>query len=250
MSERPQVSICIPVYYSGPDVPRVLDELLTSIEAQDYPRHRRHVHLSLQKCPLNEFIEIIHVVNKELPDDSFGRRGVNCIHPMANVKGPAMNTNSAIEFGRGCKYIKLMNQDDLLDSPTALSEMVDHLENNEARWLASACQHTDSVGVKRERLHMPSWPGEKGMVEGVNRIGCPSVVMFDTSLKLECDPRVLYAMDCDMWIQLFRQAGAPLIHPKPDVVVRMWENQLTANLDIPRQLEHDKVIMRKKYGYV
>lgn len=250
MSEKPLVGICVPVYYSGPELPRVLDELLTSVEAQDYPRHRRHIFLSIQKCEIDEFIEICQVMNKKLPNDPFGQRGVNAIiQSDPNIKGPAMNTNEAMQGTSAMDYIKIMNQDDLLNSPSALSDMVDALENSEQRWLASACLHTDSVGVKRERLHVPSWPGEKAMVEGVNRIGCPSVVMFDASLTLECDVDVLYAMDCDMWIQLFRQAGPPLIHQKPDVVVRMWEDQLTENLNIPRQLELDKAAMRKKYGY-
>lgn len=250
LMERPQVYVCTPVYYSGPEVPRVLDELLASVEQQDYPQHRIHKCLSLQQCPdLGSYVEIVRVLNKKRGTGM--SRGVNCIMQQDNIQGPAMNTNEALSWARNAKgYVKIMNQDDLLDSPSAISDMVDALEGSDAKWLASACQHTDSLGVKRERLHVPFWPGEKAMVEGVNRIGCPSVVMFDAELQLECDVDVLYAMDCDMWIQLFRQAGPPLIHQSPDVVVRMWENQLTENLDIPRQLEADKAAMRKKYGYV
>ena len=252
MIEVPSVYICIPVYYSGPEIPRVLDELLTSIEAQDYPDYRLHTCLSIQKCEIDQFVELVKVMTKDLPGSKFGKRSVSSIHPLEDVKGPAMNTNSALEFagvGRHDGYIKIMNHDDILNSPTAISDMVQTLENSQARWLASACYHTDGVGVKRERLHMPAWPGEKAMVEGVNRIGCPSVVMFDARLQLKCDVDVLYAMDCDMWIQLFQQAGPPVIHSHPDVVVRMWEDQLTENLNIPRQLEQDKATMRKKYGY-
>lgn len=239
-TEHPQVGICIPVYYSGPVVPRVLERLLVSIQAQDYPRHRLHTFISLQKCDLGAFAEIAKLTNQY---------GCNSIHPMSNVKGPAMNTNSAMEFGRGVDYIKIMNQDDFLEHSDAITEMVKALQTSGKKWLASACSHTDSLGNIRERIHTPSWPGEKGMVEGMNRIGCPSVVMFSTELSLVCDPNVLYAMDCDMWIQLFRQDGPPVIYTRPSVVVRMWENQLTQNLDIPRQLEMDKAAMRKKYGY-
>lgn len=247
MTERPQIGICIPVYYSGPEVPRVLDELLTSVEAQDYPQHCRHIFISVQKCHDWQFVEIAQVLNKTLP---VGRRAVHAIiQSDENLKGPAMNTNAAIKFAGAVDYIKIMNQDDLLDGPKALTGMVDALENSQAKWLANACLHTNSGGVVRERLHIPTWPGEKAMVEGVNRIGCPSVVMFDASLALECDTDILYAMDCDMWIQLFRQAGLPAVRNITDVVIRMWDNQLTENLNIPRQLEQDKAMMRRKYGY-
>ncbi len=87
------------------------------------------------------------------------------------------------------------------------------------------------------------------MVEGVNSIGCPSVVIFERSLKLRCDPNVFYAMDCSMWIDLFRSGGEPVILSDVAVVIRMWKNQLTNQINVPRQLELDKVEMRKKYGY-
>ena len=161
---------------------------------------------------------------------------------------PANNTHAAMHRGEG-KYIKIMNQDDFLDSPTTISEMVDELENNEARWLVNTCIHTDEYGEKRERLHHPYWPGEKGMVEGINRFGCPSVSMFERSVMPELDPGLLLCMDCDMWIQLYRKAGAPIIRNVPDVVVRMWENQLSNKLDYARALETDKVYLRAKYGY-
>ena len=219
-------------------MPRVLDELLISIENQEYDGKIDKC-VSLQRCVIDDFEKVIKILV---------RHGCLAIFPRKDVQGPAMNTNSAMSLAEG-QYIKIMNQDDLLDSPTAIAEMVDALERSDRWWLASACAHTDSVGVKRERLHIPSWPGEKPMVEGVNRIGCPSVVMFDSSMNLQCDTNVLYAMDCDMWIQLFRQGGEPFIQPTPNVVVRMWDSQLTQNLNIPQQLELDKAAMRKKYGY-
>lgn len=240
MSEQPLVGICIPVYYSGPDVLRVLERLLISIQAQDYPYGRLHTFVSLQHCDLDAFARMATLLT---------RYQINTIYPQDNVKGPAMNTNSAMSIATGCDFIKIMNQDDFLEHSDAISSMVGAMQATGAKWLASACTHTDSLGNKRERLHVPSWPGERAMVEGVNHIGCPSVIMFSSELKLECDPNVLYAMDCDMWIQLFRQGGTPFIYQKPAVVVRMWDNQLTRNLNVPRQLELDKTAMRKKYGY-
>lgn len=236
---RPVVSICIPVYYSGPDVPRVLNELLTSIEAQDYPQIRKIV--SLQACDKEDMNKLRAVV---------ANRNILTYYPLAtSVNGPAQNTNVAMNFVGQDGYIKIMNQDDFLDSPTTISEMVEMVEQSNARWLVNACIHTDKDGQVRERPHRPFWPGEKGMVEGVNRFGCPSVVMFDAKLSMGCDPALEYAMDCDMWIQLYKAAGAPIIRNVPDVVIRMWDTQLSNQLDIGPALERDKAYMRDKYGY-
>jgi hypothetical protein len=238
---KPLVSICIPIYYSGPETPRVLGELIHSINIQTYSSI-----LVLASIQPSEDIAGNKRMMSELSKCTKECRVIGC-----SGRGPAANTNSAIGLGVNCghRYIKIMNQDDLLDSRTAIADMVATLEKSDAKWLASMCTHTDSEGVKRERPHQPRWPGEKAMVEGVNQIGCPSAIMFDSSLTLKCDPKILYAMDCDMWIQLYRQAGPPAIHLLPDVVVRMWESQLTQNLDIPKQLESDKRAMRMKYGY-
>lgn len=256
MSEKPTVYVCIPVYYSGPEVPRVLDRLLTSIEEQDYPYWRRHIILSIQKCDnMAQYTELVRVMYKDvdIPGNPFKKRSCSSTHPMKrDVDGPAKNTNSAMQMvpPDSDVYVKLMNQDDFLDSPTAISEMVDELETSRADWLINACIHTDGEGKVRERPHYPLWPGEKNMVEGVNRFGCPSVAMFRANILPECDPKIEYAMDCDMWIQTYKKVGAPIIRNKPDVVIRMWEAQLTNQYDnIPAALERDKAYMRNKYGY-
>jgi len=237
---QPFVSICIPVYYSGPEIPRVLDILLTSIEAQDYPRI--HTILSIQACDEAEYVDKLSEV--------VSQRGCTIFYPLiSSVNGPAENTNSAIAFAAHDGYTKIMNQDDFLDSVTTISEMVEAIETSESEWLVNSCIHTDSVGEKRERLHVPSWPGEKGMVEGINRIGCPSVSMFKTKIRPECDTNLVLCLDCDMWIQLYRKAGAPVIRNVPDVVIRMWDNQLSNQINYARSLEADKIYMRKKYGY-
>ena len=87
------------------------------------------------------------------------------------------------------------------------------------------------------------------MVEGINSIGCPSVVVFERSLGLRCDTSLKYAMDCSMWIDLFRAGGEPVILSDVAVVIRMWANQLTNQINVAQQLEKDKITMRKKYGH-
>lgn len=236
---KPLVSICIPAYYSSPEVPRVLSELLDSIEAQDYPRIQ--ICVSIQETTYEEAMLLCEVM---------ATRGILVAMPTSEVDGPAKNTNHAVTLAANEGYVKLMNQDDFLDSPTAISEMVEELETSRADWLINACIHTDGAGKTRERIHYPLWPGEKNMVEGVNRFGCPSVAMFKVEVTPLCDPAIEYAMDCDMWIQLYKLAGAPIIRRTADVVIRMWDAQLTNQYNnTAASLERDKAYMRNKYGY-
>jgi len=244
MSEQPLISICIPVYLTSWDSQRVLCELLQSINEQDYPQDRIRVKLSCQGVQgVSGMQDIIHMTN-----------GVRSPEPQSiinpeGVDGPAKNTNSALSMAESEGYVKIMNQDDFFQSSTAISEMVDVLENSDTKWLVSACVHTDAKGEKRENIHIPSWPGEKGMVEGVNRLGCPSVAMFQADLLPQCDPNLILCMDCDMWIQMVKKAGLPLIYRKCDIVIRMWDEQLSNQIDYARSLETDKIYLRKKYGY-
>jgi glycosyltransferase involved in cell wall biosynthesis len=240
---NPLVSICIPVYYSGPEIPRVLDELLASIETQDYADIE--VVTSFQGSWDFEIdSQIEDLVQKYIA------RGMSINYSIAPIDtdGPAKNTNNALELASG-DLIKIMNQDDLFDSNSAISEMVAQLQSSSSHWLINACIHTDGNGSVRERPHLPSWPGEKGMVEGVNRFGCPSVVMFESDYKPLCDPELILCMDCDMWIQMHRKMGMPAMRNTPDVVIRMWDDQLSNQLDYPKSLETDKVYMRNKYDY-
>jgi len=238
MSDTPVVSICIPVYYSGPEVLRVLDELLASIEEQDYPMI--DICVSIQETSYEDAMTLCEVMTT---------RGILVALPKAEVDSPAKNTNHVMSLASNEGYIKIMNQDDFLDNPTAISDMVDMLESSEAKWLVNSCIHTDAGGVSRYHIHNPFWPEEKGMVEGVNRFGCPSVAMFEAGASMRCDPNMLYAMDCDMWIQLYREFGAPVIRMVPDVVIRMWAAQLSKQLNTAAILEREKIYMRAKYGH-
>lgn len=158
----------------------------------------------------------------------------------------AHNTNNALDHATG-EYVVILNHDDFFYHENALRDMVAALDGGEKGWVASACLHTDDYETKLERLHVPGFPGVKNLVEGVNRIGCPSVVMFKRELEPRCDPDIVYAMDCDLYIQLFHSAGEPAIIQSPNVVIRMWASQFTNDLG-PAQLEKDKVAMRAKYG--
>ena len=235
---NPQVDICIPTYYAHPETPRVLQHLVDSINEQSYDNIAVCTALQSGATPdeNHELTSALGSLTKQ----------ACCIvndHP-----GPANNTNAAITLGHG-KYVKIMNHDDFLDDKDAIAKMVAILEANPGRWLVTACEHTDSAGAIRNRLHQPFWPGEKNMVEGVNRLGCPSVAIFPRDIAPWCDPDLALCMDCAMWIDLARAGGEPLILREPLVVIRGWEANLSNQINYAQCLETDKRYMRSKYGH-
>lgn len=229
---RPKVSICVPTYFYNGHQDRLLNRLIESIKIQTY--HNIELVISDQD-PNEDREKDIRKLGKYLSfkDNS----GIS-----------AHNTNNAITHATG-DLIHILNSDDFYYHKDALSDMVTELQKTKRGWVAAACLHTDDYETNLNRLHIPSWPGEKNMVEGINRIGAPSVVLFKRELGLRCDPVVVYAMDCDLWLQAFRKSGEPAILNNPAVVIRMWSQQFTSKLNIPKQLELDKAAMRAKYGY-
>lgn len=234
----PLVSICIPTYHANGEQERILRRLIKSVNEQTYPN------IELVISDQNALPEKESLIHK-LVDSKVK---VKYLTFQDNSGISAHNTNNAILNASG-DYIHILNHDDFYYHATALSEMVAKLEETGRGWLATACMHTNANETVIERLHTPYWPGERSMVEGANHIGCPSVVLYRKSLNLRCDPNVIYGMDCDMWIQLFRASGEPAVLPSVVVVIRMWPTQFTNKINIPKQLELDKIEMRKKYGY-
>lgn len=235
---QPLVSVCVPTYHANGEQERILRRLIKSINEQVYPNIELVISdqaaLPGKQQTIRELVDgKIRVKYLAFEDKS----GIS-----------AYNTNNAILNASG-DLINILNHDDFYYHPTALSEMVAKLEETGRGWLAAACMHTNANETVIERLHTPYWPGERSMVEGANHIGCPSVVLYRKSLNLKCDPNVIYGMDCDMWIQLFRASGEPAAIHSPAVVIRMWDQQFTQQMNTARQLELDKAEMRKKYGY-
>jgi glycosyltransferase involved in cell wall biosynthesis len=237
MTQNCLVSICVPTYHAHGEQDRILKRLIKSVREQNYPN-----------------IELVISDQDAVPED--GRKRYAFQDGKINVKyiaydGPqtsAHNTNNAILNASG-DYVMILNHDDFLYHDNAIGNMVTLLENQKAGWVATACLHTDAHETVIDRPHCPWWPGEKSLVEGVNTIGCPSVVMFRRDLGLECTTGLALCMDCSMWLDLYRKAGPPAILANVSVVVRMWPMQLSNQINYAQSLEDDKVKLRKKYGY-
>jgi len=235
---KPLVSICVPTYHANGQQERILKRLIKSVREQVYP----NIELVISdQDALPEKGQAIH----EFTD---GKARVKYLAFDDKSGISAHNTNNALLNASG-DLIHILNHDDFYYHENALRDMVGQLEATKRGWLAAACLHTDANETRLERPHSPSWPGEHALVEGVNRIGCPSVVLYRKELGLRCSEQITYAMDCDLWIQAFRASGEPAILPSVAVVIRMWDQQFTAQMNSAKQLELDKISLRAKYGY-
>jgi len=234
---HPLVSICVPTYHANGEQERILKRLIKSVREQTYPNIE--LIISDQDATPDKLQNIYEFMD--------GKVRVKYLAFEDESGISAHNTNNAILNASG-DLIHILNHDDFYYHENALRDMVAQLEATGRGWLAAACLHTDANETKLERLHTPVWPGEGAMVEGINRIGCPSVTLYRKSLGLRCSDNIIYAMDCDLWIQAFRASGEPAILPSVAVVIRMWNQQFTAQMNSAQQLEQDKATIRAKYG--
>lgn len=234
-----KVSICIPTYYANGAGPRVLKRLFKSIKEQSFTDYEVIVsdHSTIDQQDIyNLCVDEGRDLDLVYTDCQIG------------LGNSAINTNNAINHATG-DLIKVMNHDDFFYHPDALKLMVERIGNK--GWLACGCIHTDEGETRLERLHHPRWTNEKNFVELINTIGCPTVSLFKNTddIRFDSNRETLYAIDCDLYIQLQRKYGLPAILEDPGVVIRMWDSQLTNQMNIEIEAERSKKYLRAKYGY-
>jgi len=146
--------------------------------------------------------------------------------------GPA-NTNNAIRNADG-SIIKPIFQDDFFIEWQSIEKMVNYFKNSNTGWMASGCLHTDINGILLERPHIPMWGGmgtDKTVASYIAReqkIGCPSIIMFQKNSSLEFNEKIVMLMDYDFYFQLGRLYGPPAILEEYLIAVRVWPGSITS----------------------
>lgn len=142
--------------------------------------------------------------------------------------GPA-NTNSAVEMCSG-EITKIIFQDDLFITPTALQQIVDVYDKHNCNWCFNGFKHTRD-GREHFRPMIPRWTKE--MLEGRNLLGSPSCVSFLTKKFVGFDEELVLLMDTDFYHRMRYDHGMPYI----------IEDYLTSNR------EHDNRISSSTVKY-
>lgn len=120
--------------------------------------------------------------------------------------GPS-NTNSVVEMCNG-KITKLLFQDDLFISKTALSTIKTVFEERNCNWCFNAFVHTTD-GSHHFRPMIPRWTDM--MLEGRNLLGSPSCVSFLTEKFEKFDEQLQLLMDTDFYHRMRYKHGSPFI---------------------------------------
>jgi len=198
------MTIAIPTYYKDTRTLDKLDLLFKSISAQ------KGVDFSVL---VSDNSELDHIENL------CARYGFG--HTYCDKKGTAANTNALLASIKG--KIKIMYQDDLLITDTAIKEFSDALDNY--KWVVSLSTLIDERGLPMWNIH----PSFTHRLNHENTIGMPSVVgLWGTDVRM--DTRLITLLDTDFYNKLVKKYGLPYIIQKPIIGQRVWSGSVSACL--------------------
>ena len=198
------MTIAIPTYYKDTRTLDKLDLLFKSISAQ------KGVDFSVV---VSDNSELDHIENL------CARYGFG--HTYCDKKGTTANTNYLLSTIKG--KIKIMYQDDLFLTDTALKDFSEALDNY--KWVVSVSTLIDERGL-------PMWNVQPSFTHRLNHnntIGMPSVVgLWDTDVRM--DTRLITLLDTDFYNKLVKKYGLPYIIQKPIIGQRVWSGSVSASL--------------------
>lgn len=146
--------------------------------------------------------------------------------------GPS-NTNSAVEMCNG-KITKLMFQDDLFISKTALSTIKTAFEERNCNWCFNSFAHTTD-GSQHFRPMIPRWTDM--MLEGRNLLGSPSCVSFLTEKFEKFDEQLQLLMDTDFYHRMRYNHRLPFIIKEYLISNREHNHRVSSS-----NINYDKII--------
>ena len=212
---------------------KVLSRLIDSIKEQTYNDY--------------EIIVSDHSINNDIKEYCESK---DIIYLRCEIErgNPATNTNNAIKKATG-ELIKIMNQDDFFYHKNSLERMVNQLVESNSKWVITACIHCNEDETRFYHHHVPYYPeNDIRLIEGINTIGCPSVVMFVNDNNF-FDNKVLFEIDCELFYMLNKKYGKPSVIKDALVCIRQGDKNLTVtmgNNDI--LLKNDVKYIKEKYN--
>lgn len=222
-----KISIAIPAYKYNEECPLFLNELLKSIQKQDYSNYEVVVSDHSEN---NDYLNILNEYK--------GTMDLKYLKNKLNVGNISSNINNAIKNCSG-DVIKVMCQDDSFYSETALNKIYGILKDNpEKKWGALGFIHNNTR--EGNIIKNPLIPNLK------TTIGCPSTSFFIRDKKnLDLYDENLYLLlDKDFHDRLFIKYGDPLIIKDISILIRMHGNNSQFKLESKRS--SDLLIINNK----
>ncbi len=150
--------------------------------------------------------------------------GVNTKYILNSSKGAAENLNFLSDCVK-TSLTKIMFQDDFFADDRALEVMKRKMQEDQTRWVATACNHYYEDAKITGRYFKPRY--NHRISKGINSIGAPSVVMFQTNTEIRFQEKMVYMFDCEWYLQMRHKIGKPSILKNPLITIGIHSNQAT-----------------------
>jgi glycosyltransferase involved in cell wall biosynthesis len=202
-------SVCVPVFDPTQKYLAQISQLLNSIKSQTMKPD-----------------EVVMTANHDLAylDDlqEMTKGDFKLVFKINESNGSAENTNHAISLSKG-EFVKIMHQDDFFVNNNALNLTYRSLHKSKKVWRVSGFDHlVESTSlVSKESKPKITWR----LINGVNKIGAPSVSAFKRSAFIPFDEEMKYMFDCDWYLKMLHNWGKPLVSKNVEVRIRIHDGQ-------------------------
>ena len=193
-------------------------------------RGRFFLRQALESIALQEYSDIEVVIYDDSGDDEIKnecaiwgeKMRVRYFQSNGTRLSPSQKFNQAIQLCEG-SIVKLLCQDDLLRSDSAISRTVEGLSHGNV-WLVSSYCHID----ENNNVVGHHTPTINPRIAHVNSIGSQSGLAFlRERQRLLFDESLFWRMDCEMYRRLYEEFGPPFFLLSETVSVRQWTGQST-----------------------
>jgi glycosyltransferase involved in cell wall biosynthesis len=132
------------------------------------------------------------------------------------------NLNAIIPFSSSA-ITKILFMDDFFIDNQALQEIENKFNDSDLIWLASGSKNYADVSKRFVRTIRPKLT--KGIIEGINTIGCPSVISFRTDKFLPFNEDTAWMLDCEWYLRMTHHYGKPGYIASPQIASRLHPGQ-------------------------
>lgn len=227
-----KVSIAIPVYEMRGSGFSFLEENLERIKNQTF----KNIEVVVTDHSKNDDIKNLCETYKDDLELKYFKNE-------KNRGNSSYNLNLAISKCTG-DIVKFMMQDEYLCDVDSILKIHNVFLNPQVHWCVSSCYYGDQVNSIKGRFD-PHYSDT--ICFGNNTIGSPSVITVRNSDIKYFDEDLIWVMDCDYYIRMFKEYGYPFIVNDPLVFVVQHEDQITSWLSKELK-EKEELILRKRYN--
>jgi hypothetical protein len=193
--------------------------------------------------------EVLIVANHDLPYFEElampNQKGLNLRFLKSEARGAAENLNFAVS-NSSARYTKILFQDDFLAHDKALEESVSALSTSGKKWSVIGSRDWEQASNTFFKPVIPKYT--ERLDRGINKIGAPSVVTFETECFIPFDNRLHYMFDCDWYLSMAHNFGKPVEIKNVGVTIRRHSGQAT--IWAKKLLKKEQAIVRAKHRRV